>query len=234
MLRPGDSVLDVGCGPGSITKGFRKYVGPKGRIVGIDLGQEVIENAKKLAGDAAHFEQGDIYSLKYADNEFDVVHAHQVLQHIRDPVAAIKEMMRVSNGLVTCREGDFESWLFHPKDATIQKWKDCYRNVCWKNNAEPDAGRKVKSWFLQAGFDPELIQVFPTTVSYTTPERAKFISTSWSNRIKDSALGKQIVDYGFATEKEVAEMSEAFLRWGEHPDAGLIYIDVAVIGRVSK
>jgi hypothetical protein len=76
-----------------------------------------------------------------------------------------------------------------------------------------------------------LIQVIPTTVCYSTPERVKFISNSWSKRVKDTQLGKQMVDYNIASTQEVEEMSNAWLRWGEHEDAMLMYVDVAIVAR---
>src|SRR5437763_13733007 len=86
----GASVLDVGCGPGTITADIGRRVAP-GRVVGIDTSAAVIEDARREAGGGANvkFSVGDLYALKMDDHTFDVVHAHQVLQHVPDPVGAL-------------------------------------------------------------------------------------------------------------------------------------------------
>src|SRR5436190_6023772 len=85
-LRPGQRLLDVGCGPGTITVDLARRVAP-GEVVGIDAAPEVIEQTP--AADGVTFAVGDVYALDSADGSFDVVHAHQVLQHLTDPVRAL-------------------------------------------------------------------------------------------------------------------------------------------------
>ena len=81
------AVLDIGCGPGNITAGLARKV-DHGSIIGIDISEAVIELA---ASEHAHkssnlsFQVGDVYRLDFPDEHFDVVYAHQVLQHLSDP-----------------------------------------------------------------------------------------------------------------------------------------------------
>src|SRR4051794_1990447 len=96
VLRPGLDLLDVGCGPGSITVDLAARVTP-GRVLGVDVASAPLEQARELAARAgvqAEFRVGDVYALEADDGSFDVVHAHQVLQHLTDPVAALREMAR--------------------------------------------------------------------------------------------------------------------------------------------
>src|SRR5688500_14680707 len=97
-LVPGVEVLDVGCGPGTITIDIAHRVAP-GRVVGLDAAADVVAAARTAADEAAVMNlalaTGDVYALDLADDSFDVVHAHQVLQHVSDPVAALREMRRV-------------------------------------------------------------------------------------------------------------------------------------------
>lgn len=97
-LRPGDDVLDVGCGPGTVTVGLADRVTP-GRVVGVDNTWQVLAEARALTARSAatdlSFVVGDAYRLAFADESFDVVHAHQLLQHLTDPVAGLSEMRRV-------------------------------------------------------------------------------------------------------------------------------------------
>ena len=90
-LTSGTSVLDVGCGPGTITADIGRRVAP-GRVLGIDASADVIEQARRDAGGGTNveFSVGDLYALDTRDHTFDVVHAHQVLQHLPDPVRALR------------------------------------------------------------------------------------------------------------------------------------------------
>ena len=99
LLEPGMDVLDVGCGPGTITADLATLTRP-GRTVGIDASEDVIAQASSLDPAAgAEFRVGNLMELPFPDGSFDVVHAHQVLQHLADPVGALREMARV------CRAG---------------------------------------------------------------------------------------------------------------------------------
>ena len=95
-LQSGLDVLDVGCGPGTITLDLARRIGP-GTVVGIDRSSDVLEEARRAGARVSNvrFESGDVYDLAYPDDSFDVVHAHQLLQHLSDPVGALREMLRV-------------------------------------------------------------------------------------------------------------------------------------------
>src|SRR6186997_267804 len=78
FLTPGITVLDVGCGPGTITADIGRRVAP-GRVIGIDASAAVIEDARGGAGAGPNVEfvVGDLYAVEADDATFDVVHAHQ-------------------------------------------------------------------------------------------------------------------------------------------------------------
>src|SRR6201986_4889027 len=82
-LTPDARVLDVGCGPGTITAGLADRV-PGGHVTGIDAAEGIVAQARAAAGERANldFAAGDIYALDYPADSFDVVHAHQGLQHL--------------------------------------------------------------------------------------------------------------------------------------------------------
>ena len=100
-------ILDVGCGPGSITYDIFANYGESNSIVGLDTPPELIQECKTKycdGGDSTvntanrntlKFVHGSAYKLPFADGEFDIVYCHQVLIHLEDPVAALKEMLRV-------------------------------------------------------------------------------------------------------------------------------------------
>ena len=117
-LAPGARVLDVGCGPGTITADLADLV-PRGRVTGIDADAGIIEQARAAGGARPNldFAVGDVYALGYPDASFDVVHAHQVLQHVTDPVGALREMIRVCRpgGVVAVRDADYAGFVWHPE-----------------------------------------------------------------------------------------------------------------------
>src|ERR1700733_11579538 len=97
-LQSGMSLLDVGCGHGTITVDLASRIAP-GTTVGVDREAVVIAEAVDMLNEHGArnvgFKPADLYSLDFEDRTFDVVHAHQVLQHLTDPVAALVEMRRV-------------------------------------------------------------------------------------------------------------------------------------------
>src|SRR3982751_3359875 len=94
MLRPGMSVLDVGCGTGAITAGIARAVGASGRVVGVDRDESLLELARREHS-GAEFVYGDALELPY-DAEFDIVTAARALQWIADPARAVEQMARAA------------------------------------------------------------------------------------------------------------------------------------------
>jgi SAM-dependent methyltransferase len=222
-LRPGLDLLDVGCGPGTITADFARLVAP-GRVVGMDRSEEVLAMAREHAAERGveiTFEPGDVYALAYPDDSFEIVHAHQVLQHLADPVAALKEMRRVARpgGIVAARDGDYSCFSWGPLDPKLDRWLELYRAVARKNGGEPDAARFLKRWALDAGFTD--IRMSSSSWTFADPESCEWWGNLWADRCEHSPLGEQIVAYGLATRAEVLEIAAAWRRWAEQPDAYL-------------
>ena len=82
------------------------------------------------------------YDLSFGDGTFDIVHAHQVLQHVDDPVAALREMRRVCRpgGIVAARDADYGAMTWHPADDRLDRWLETYRSVAVANGGQPEAG----------------------------------------------------------------------------------------------
>jgi ubiquinone/menaquinone biosynthesis C-methylase UbiE len=222
-LRSGLDLLDVGCGPGTITVELAALVAP-GRVVGIDVSPDPLAEARGLAersGVAATFEVGDVYALAEADGSFDVVHAHQVLQHLTDPVAALREMARVCRpgGVIAVRDVDYGLVTCWPPIEGLDRWLDLYHRVARHNGAEPDAGRRLLSWAHAAG----LRDVVPTTSSwcFATPADRQWWGESWAGRATASAFAEQALDYGLATADELGAIAAAWLRWAGSDDGWL-------------
>ncbi len=96
-LHAGASVLDVGCGSGSITLDVATAVAP-GAVVGVDVMEDRVSDAARLASDRGLtnvvFEVGDAHTLRFPDNTFDVVYSHTVLHSLIDPPRSLSAISR--------------------------------------------------------------------------------------------------------------------------------------------
>jgi SAM-dependent methyltransferase len=222
-LRPGLDLLDVGCGPGTITVDLARQVAP-GRVLGLDVAAGPLAEARTAAaraGVAVTFEVGNVYALGLPDSSFDVVHAHQVLQHLADPIAALREMARVCRpgGLVAVRDVDYAATAWFPASAGLDRWLELYSAVARRNSAEPDAGRRLLSWAHAAG----LRDTVATTSSwcFATPAEREWWGTSWAGRATASSFAEQAVAYGLAAPADLDEIAEAWRRWAAADDGWL-------------
>ncbi|MEM9034911.1 MAG: methyltransferase domain-containing protein [Actinomycetota bacterium] len=233
-LRSGDALLDVGCGPGTITADLADRVAP-GRVAAIDASAEVVDEARRTLAarghGAAEVEVGDVYGLDEPDEAFDVVHAHQVLQHLGDPVAALVEMRRVCGprGVVAARDADYAAMSWYPHDERLDRWLDVYRATASANGAEPDAGRRLPSWFRSAGFGT--IAVTASTWCFAERAEREWWGSLWAGRVTGSAFAQQALEAGLTDEAEQAAMADAFRSWAQHPDGWFVVVHGEVVAR---
>jgi ubiquinone/menaquinone biosynthesis C-methylase UbiE len=220
-LEPGARVLDVGCGPGTITIGLAARV-PDGEVVGIDLAGDVLADARHEAESASQrnvrFEAGDVYHLGYDDASFDVVHAHQVLQHLADPAAALREMRRVTRpgGLVAARDGDYGGMLWYPDDPELAEWRALYQRVARASGGEPDAGRRMLAWAHAAGFTD--VTASASTWCYASPQDRDWWGRSWAERVTQSSFAERALEHGLATRSDLERLGAAWLRFAAADD----------------
>ena len=221
-LTRGDRLLDIGCGPGTITADLAAIVAP-GEVVAIDREPLVVEEARHVAMqrglDNLAIEVGDGYSLRFEDDTFDVVHAHQVLHHLSNPVAALAEMRRVARpgGLVAVREADYGAMTWYPEDDRLDRWREIYHTAARSNGAEPDAGRRLLAWAHAAGFTDVTASA---SVSLFADARGRALwSDSWARRMTESPVAEQAIAESIASHEELQEVAEAFRAWNDHPDA---------------
>ncbi|MFE2261429.1 methyltransferase domain-containing protein [Streptomyces griseosporeus] len=220
-LKPPMRILDIGCGPGTITADLAALV-PEGHVTGVDRAPEVLDRARATAAERGlanlDFAVADVHALEYADAAFDVVHAHQVLQHVGDPVRALREMARVTRpgGVVAARDSDYAAMTWYPEVPGLDDWLDLYHRVARAGGGEPDAGRRLKAWARQAGLTD--VTATSSTWTYTTPEERRWWSELWAERTVASSYARLAVDGGHATEEELAAVAEAWREWGRHED----------------
>jgi SAM-dependent methyltransferase len=218
-LRPDHRLLDVGSGPGTITADLAGLVR---EVVAVEVSEEAAEitrsGLRERGVTNAEIVVADVHALDLQDGDFDVVHAHQVLQHVADPVAALGEMARVtrSGGVVGVRDSDYAAFAWHPQLPGLDRWLDLYRAAARANGGEPDAGRRLLAWAHAAGL--EAVRATSTTWCFATPETRAWWGGMWADRVTGSALAEQLVREGRASSEELRAIADAWLAWAEDPD----------------
>ena len=231
-LEPPMSVLDLGCGPGTITVGLARYVAP-GRVVGVDAAPEALDHARAYASeehmDSVEFVEADVYDLPFDEGTFDVVYAHQLLQHLADPVAALVEAQRVlrRGGYIAVRDADYGTMTHHPHDERLDRWLEAYCALARGNGGEPDAGRRLLGWVQSAGY----AHLHPTTSTwvFATPDERRWWAELWAGRLDVPDIGMRSVELGLATAEEMASFRDAFHAWAATPDGWFAFIHGEVL-----
>ena len=168
---------------------------------------------------------GDAYALDFDDGTFDVVHAHQVLQHLADPVAALREMRRV------CRPGGLVGGPRQrlrarspgiPPTPTLDRWLELYQAVARRNGGEPDAGRRLLAW-AQRGRVRGRHAVGLDAGASRRPTTAPGGAASWADRVTGSAFADARRRRAASpTAAELARIADAWRRWAAQPDGWFI------------
>ena len=221
-LRPGMKLLDMGCGPGTISVGLAQAVAP-GELHGIDIEASQIAMAQAAAkaepgGGNAHFQVGDVNELPFEDNTFDVVHCHAVLEHLPNLgriLAGVKRVLK-PGGIFSAREGLFESFFFEPDpDGQLRQATEAVAKLLSANGGHPDLGKTLKGILLQCGFCH--VRSTASFESFSDEEDRTFLQgliRGWllSPKIKDPAIR-----HGIATEQDFATWGTAFDEWQANP-----------------
>ncbi len=222
-LASGMSVLDVGSGPGTITCDLATIVQDMGRVVGVDLSPDVVAAATAEAARRGltnvTFQEGDVFSLPPEDSGFDVVHAHQVLQHVADPVGALRAMAARARpgGIVAVRDSDYPAMAWWPESEGLSRWMDLYLHIARAAGGHPDAGRRMRRWALDAGLTD--VTLSTSTWTYATPETTAWWGDSWAERVVGSDFADQCESEGLASAEELQAIADAWRTWAGAPDA---------------
>jgi ubiquinone/menaquinone biosynthesis C-methylase UbiE len=232
-LKSGDRLLDVGSGPGTLTLDLAARVAP-GRVTAVEHTAEALDLTRAEAdqrGIELDLVITDVHALALSDDAFDVVHAHQVLQHVADPVLALREMRRVarSGGLVSVRDSDYAAFSWYPRLPELDAWMALYQRCARANGGEPDAGRYLLSWAHAAGFTD--VTATASVWCFATPEDRETWGHMWADRILNSTIARQAVDAGYATRVDLEEISKAWQAWAAHPDGWIAILHGEILAR---
>lgn len=152
----GARVLEAGCGVGAQTVTLARH-SPGAAITSIDRSAESLEQARAAVAAAGHrnvtFRQADIFALPYAPASFDHVFVCFVLEHLADPVGALRALKAVlkPGGSITVIEGDHGSTYFHPDSAAAARAVQCLVTLQAEAGGNALIGRQLYPLLAQAG-----------------------------------------------------------------------------------
>jgi ubiquinone/menaquinone biosynthesis C-methylase UbiE len=218
LLRPGMSVLDVGCGTGAITAGIAQAVQPGGSVVGIDVSTELIGRAQTRSEHQENlsFELADVASLVRERRRFDVVTAARMLQWLADPRSALAAMVAAvkPGGMVVVLDYNHRrtSWEPEPPESVLAFYE------------------AFLEWRAQAGMDNEIADHLETLFEELglrevrctpQPELAQRGAADFEVRIAlwgqvIETRGHQVVADGLLSEARRAAAASDFAEWASY------------------
>lgn len=233
-LREGLDILDLGSGPGTITVDLARRVSP-GRVIGVDASSEIVAQANGLAASSAvgnvEFRVGDAYALDFDDDTFDVVHAHQTLQHLQHPVDALRELRRVlrPGGVLAVRDVDYGGVLTAPASDALTRWLELYHAVHAWNGGEPDAGRHLKAWVRDAGFTD--VTASGSVWVFASDAEREWWGQSWASRATESQFAVHAIESGHSNAAELQRIADGWLAWAADADGWMLMPHAEIIAR---
>jgi ubiquinone/menaquinone biosynthesis C-methylase UbiE len=233
-LRPGQSAIDLGCGPRGVLDLLAERVWPAGRVVGLDADPAHAAMAAEFAAgrglSAVEIITADARSTGLPPGSFDLVHARTLLINLPEPAGVVAEMVRLARpgGWVASMEPDTEHALCYPPHPAFDRICEIFPVALGRNGADPRLGRRVPELFRRAGLDNVEVEARPQMYPPGSSRRANRLDLVHSMR-------SQIVQMGLASEAELDELDAVarvhlndphtvvmsgllFLTWGRKPD----------------
>jgi SAM-dependent methyltransferase len=220
-LKPGMSLLDCGCGPGTITAGFAELVAPA-EVIGTEIEESHVaiarENAARHNVVNVRFETADIYELPFDDASFDAVFISAVLGNLREPIRGLREAYRVlkPGGVIGVKEFDHGGDLLYPPDPAVEKYGELYLRLRRENGHDPETGRKIGALLLDAGFGD--LNFSAAYEPFAGPQAAGGFAQVSAGLLAEG-WGEAFISRGWATRNEIKGMSDAWGRFSKSPGA---------------
>jgi ubiquinone/menaquinone biosynthesis C-methylase UbiE len=220
---PGESVLDVGCGPGHQAYELSSIVGPTGQITGVDPAESAIAIASSRCSGLsnARFRLGEAANLPFDDQEFDSVMSSQVFEYLNDVDSGLREMYRVlrPGGRVLIHDTDWGALLWHSSDsqrmAQVTKIWD-------KHLADPSLPRTLKTRLRECGFVDIAIEPIVQLETEYDPSSVSGVLTTF--------IAGYVVSQGFP-ESEAKDWEKDLQNQGEVDDYFFSSNEYIFVGR---
>jgi SAM-dependent methyltransferase len=229
-----DRVLDVGCGPGSITIGLAEAVG---HATGVDVDESEFSDARAYATrhgiDNVSFQAGSIYELDFADLSFDACTLFAMMETLADPLAGLAEVHRVlePGGVIGASSIEYGGLILHGPDEPLLRRFYELRLQLWEAQGDvyPYRGRELRGLLLRAGFDE--VEAGTTYFSYGTEERVRTFGLGRAADCRDPWFVDGLTEHRLADQDEIDALEQAWIRWAESPDAFAAFAWGRAIGR---
>jgi arsenite methyltransferase len=206
--RPGERILDVGCGPGFYAAELADEVGTDGRVVGLDQSPAMLAVAEKRTEDSPNVEvrEGEATSLPVDDGSFDRTLWVQVLEYVPDVPAALAETHRVlrPGGRALVWDVDWATLSMHTEDrARMERVLTAWD----KHLVHPSLPRRLSAELRTAGFDDIRMEghVFATNELVDDAYCGSFVPLISEFVAAEGSLGE---DEAQAWEAELRELNE--------------------------
>lgn len=216
-LRPGDSAIDLGCGPRGVIDLLAERVEPGGRVVGLDadpahvamasefVARRGLSDVEVVCVDARH--------TGLESGSFDLVHARTLLITVPQPAEVLREMVLLARpgGWVAGLEPDTEAAICYPPHPAFDRLCEIFTIAFSRNGADPYFGRRLAELYRQAGLEDVRVEV-----------RAGLYPAGHSRRTIRADLVRsmrpQIIEMGLADQQELDELDSAVRKHFEDPD----------------
>jgi SAM-dependent methyltransferase len=210
-------LIDVGCGPGTITVGLAQVVAP-GEVLGVDFAPEMIEQARSLAKEKrisnVRFEVARAEDLPVADESCDAAFEHTLLEHVANPLRVLREMRRVlkPGGVVGLADGDWGTMLVEPSIPAMMDGFALYERIWRHNGGDPRFGRHQRALMRQAG-----LRYGETT--YGSEEVPPSMADTIVALFLAPTVADRAIELGWADRPAIERYAEGVRTWGRQPDA---------------
>jgi SAM-dependent methyltransferase len=216
-------VLDAGCGPGSITVGLASRVLPGGEVVGTDQDRRGIEAARQLASSSeianVKFEEANIYVLPFDDQVFDGAFMHAVVQHLADPLAALREIHRVlrPGAVIGIGDADLSLDMLYPATPGMVRSMQLFADLRRFDGGTPDAGRRLRELLHGAGFTRSTASA--KSIADGTPDGVARVGDRWAAYFSAEPLIERMEETGLASRAELLQIASDWRAWASHSGA---------------
>lgn len=234
-LRPGDSAIDLGCGPRGIIEMLHARVSPGGRVLGLDSDPAHVAMARELVASAgldhAEILEADARRTGLSTGSFDLVHARTLLVTLPGPAEVLAEMVRLARpgGWVASLEPDAELSIYYPYHKVLDRLRELFVIAFTRNGADPLIGRRLGELYRLAGLEHVGLEaragVYPPGHSRRTiaadllrAMRPRLLALGAVDEAELDSLDATVRDY--LDDPDVVVIPNLmFLAWGRKPSA---------------
>ncbi len=220
-IRPGESIVDFGSGLAQLALDMARASGV--RLVGIERSEEQLLRAQRH--ELLDLRRGDVSDPPLRDREwgsFDLAHARFVLEHVRDPLAVVRHMVRAvrPGGRIVLQDDDHDVFRCWPEPAGFGALWRAFQRSYDRIGCDPYVGRRLVSLLHEAGAAP----VRSTWIYFGScagePKWAGFVENLHSQL---QGAREAMMDGGLLGALEIDAALATFLEWSRRPEAAIWY-----------